>query len=299
MFKNNSSYTLKFIPDDGDTIHTLCLTPRTIKMLIGGAVAAVLLFLSAIGSGAYILLKDSQEKEELATLRQTTALQQEELGNLAKKASAMQQELKDLSREEEKLRTYWGADAQAAPENTETPAHDGQGGPGITPTAAMLTTTIDDIASRAAVRRTSLTNLHDYIAGLGNFVHTGNTTDPSGFPSTGDISSPYGLRWGGTDFHPGIDIADDYGTPIHATADGVVTFAGWGGGYGNMVDIEHAGGISTRYGHAEALAVQAGQAVKKGQIIAYMGSTGYSTGPHLHYEVRIHGEAVNPVSYMR
>ena len=299
MCKQEKTYTLKCIPDDGDTIHTIRLTSRHIRLLIAGGVGALLLFLATIGMSAHILFRDGSDREELQTLRQTTALQQEELGNLAKKTSAMQQELKDLSREEEKLRKYWGADPQAAPESTETPTHDGQGGPGIAPTASMLSTTIDDIMNRAAARRSSLTALHDHIQSLGNFTHTGNTADPSGFPSTGDISSPYGLRWGGTDFHPGIDIADDYGTPIHATADGIVTFAGWAGGYGNMVDIEHAGGISTRYGHAEALAVQVGQPVKKGQIIAYMGSTGYSTGPHLHYEVRIHGEAVNPISYMR
>lgn len=299
MFKQDKSYTLKFVPDDGGTIHTIRLTDKIIRYVSGASVVVLLLFLAAIGMSTYILLQDRSEKEELQTLRQTTRQQQEELGNLAKRANAMQQELKDLSREEEKLRTYWGADPQTAPEHTDTPIHNGQGGPDIRPTTGMLIASMDDIENRAAMRRSSLINLHDYIKSLGMFVRSGNTTDPSGFPSTGDISSPYGLRWGGTDFHPGIDIADDYGTPIHATADGIVTFAGWGDGYGNMVDIEHAGGISTRYGHAEALTVQVGQTVKKGQIIAYMGSTGRSTGPHLHYEVRIHGEPVNPISYMR
>ncbi|BEU86561.1 hypothetical protein TAMA11512_00250 [Selenomonas sp. TAMA-11512] len=299
MSEKNTSYTLKCIPDNGDTVHTLRLTAKAVRLLIAGGVTAVLLFVAAIGIGAHSFFQSSQEREELLTLRQTTSLQQEELGTLAKKTNAMQQELKDLSREEEKLRTFWGAEQQKEPESSETPVHDGQGGPGVKPTAAMLTTTLDDISNRAAVRRASLTNLYDYIAGLGNFTLTGNTADPSGWPSTGEVSSPYGLRWGGTDFHPGIDIADDYGTPIHATAAGVVTYAGWNGGYGNMVDIKHASGIVTRYAHAEALAVQSGQTVAKGQIIAYMGSTGFSTGPHLHYEVRINGEAVNPISYLR
>ena len=122
---------------------------------------------------------------------------------------------------------------------------------------------------------------------------------PSIWPTTGVVTSPYGLRWEGTDFHPGMDIANDMGTPIVATADGVVEFAGWNaGGYGNMVDINHGNGIMTRYGHASQVVVSAGQHVKRGQLIAYMGSTGFSTGPHVHYEVHVNGNRVNPISYL-
>lgn len=122
---------------------------------------------------------------------------------------------------------------------------------------------------------------------------------PSIWPTTGVVSSPYGLRWGGTDFHPGMDIANDMGTPIVATADGVVEYAGWNsGGYGNMVDINHGNGMMTRYGHASQVVVSVGQQVKRGQLIAYMGSTGFSTGPHVHYEVHVNGNRVNPISYL-
>ena len=122
---------------------------------------------------------------------------------------------------------------------------------------------------------------------------------PSIWPTTGVVTSPYGLRWGGTDFHPGMDIANDMGTPIVATADGVVEYAGWNsGGYGNMVDINHGNGIMTRYGHASQVVVSVGQHVKRGQLIAYMGSTGFSTGPHVHYEVHLNGNRVNPISYL-
>ena len=130
-------------------------------------------------------------------------------------------------------------------------------------------------------------------------VPAANANMPSIWPTTGVISSPYGLRWGGSDFHPGVDIANDMGTPIVATADGVVEYAGWNsGGYGNMVDINHGNGIMTRYGHASQVVVSAGQAVSRGQVIAYMGSTGFSTGPHCHYEVHVNGQRVNPISYL-
>lgn len=122
---------------------------------------------------------------------------------------------------------------------------------------------------------------------------------PSIWPTTGVVTSPYGLRWGGSDFHPGMDIANDLGTPIVATADGVVEYAGWNsGGYGNMVDIDHGNGIMTRYGHASQVVVSTGQRVSRGQVIALMGSTGFSTGPHVHYEVHVNGQRVNPINYL-
>lgn len=100
--------------------------------------------------------------------------------------------------------------------------------------------------------------------------------------------------------HPGIDLAGHYGTPIYATADGTVLRAGWNsGGYGNLVEIDHGRGITTRYGHMSAILVSAGQHVARGQQIGRMGSTGRSTGNHLHYEVRIDGRAVNPIPFMK
>jgi len=100
--------------------------------------------------------------------------------------------------------------------------------------------------------------------------------------------------------HPGIDLAGSYGTPIYATADGTVLRAGWNsGGYGNLVEVDHGRGITTRYGHMSAIMVSAGDHVTRGQQIGRMGSTGRSTGNHLHYEVRIDGRAVNPIPFMK
>jgi murein DD-endopeptidase MepM/ murein hydrolase activator NlpD len=99
--------------------------------------------------------------------------------------------------------------------------------------------------------------------------------------------------------HAGIDLAGPVGTPIYATADGVVNKAGWGNGYGNLVQISHGAGMETRYGHMSRIMVAANTRVRRGQLIGLMGSTGRSTGSHLHYEVRIDGRAVNPVPYLR
>jgi len=104
----------------------------------------------------------------------------------------------------------------------------------------------------------------------------------------------------GAAMHPGIDLAGAYGTPIYATADGTVLRAGWNsGGYGNLVEVDHGRGITTRYGHMSAILVEAGQHVTRGEQIGRMGSTGRSTGNHLHYEVRIDGRPVNPIPFMK
>lgn len=99
--------------------------------------------------------------------------------------------------------------------------------------------------------------------------------------------------------HAGIDLAGPIGTPIYATADGVVARAEWAGGYGNLVEIDHGKGIHTRFGHLSKLLVKPNSRVHRGDLIALMGSTGRSTGSHLHYEVRIDGRAVNPLPYLQ
>jgi murein DD-endopeptidase MepM/ murein hydrolase activator NlpD len=184
----------------------------------------------------------------------------------------------------------------------------GQGGPaGSTASLDDVRAVFKSLEQEMGKRQASLNELQDELKAqetapgafaLGLPGGAGITT-PSLWPANGTVSSPFGFRWGGTDFHPGIDIANDMGTPIVATADGTVVTAGWNsGGYGNMVDIDHGNGIMTRYGHAMQVVVVPGQHVRRGQIIAYMGSTGYSTGPHVHYEVRINGSPVNPAGYL-
>ena len=127
---------------------------------------------------------------------------------------------------------------------------------------------------------------------------------PSRMPvETASLTSSYGMRWhpvtGGRHQHKGVDLGAAWGTPIYASADGIISRADWFSSYGLYVAIEHGGDIQTRYGHMSRLAAYAGQTVRKGDLIGYVGSTGRSTGPHLHYEVRIAGNAVNPIPYLQ
>jgi murein DD-endopeptidase MepM/ murein hydrolase activator NlpD len=118
-----------------------------------------------------------------------------------------------------------------------------------------------------------------------------------------DMSSPFGVRLdpflGRPAMHTGIDLRGEIGEPVHATAAGTVTIAGRDGGYGNMVEINHGGGLATRYGHLSEIDVKVGDKIHIGQVIGKIGSTGRSTGPHLHYETRVNGEAVNPQKFLR
>jgi murein DD-endopeptidase MepM/ murein hydrolase activator NlpD len=136
-------------------------------------------------------------------------------------------------------------------------------------------------------------------------IASGAIAIPSDKPlQTAEFTSGFGVRSDpfrhGAAMHPGIDLAAPYGTPVYATADGTVLRAGWNnGGYGNLVEIDHGRGIVTRYGHMSAILVQAGQHVTRGQQVGRVGSTGRSTGNHLHYEVRIDDSPVNPIPFMR
>jgi murein DD-endopeptidase MepM/ murein hydrolase activator NlpD len=123
------------------------------------------------------------------------------------------------------------------------------------------------------------------------------------WPVTGTITSPFGMRpnpfGGGAEFHQGLDIAAPMGTTVTAAASGQIISAGWYGGYGNYILIDHGGGMSTGYGHLSQIFVSSGQQVQRGQAIGAVGSTGMSTGPHLHFEVRISGKPTDPAAYLR
>ena len=153
----------------------------------------------------------------------------------------------------------------------------------------------------------SLQGGSDKIAG---FAAAGGTPAPQSvsIPSVQPVegthlTSEFGMRWhpvlGGRRAHKGVDLAGPVGTPVHATADGIVGRADWFSGYGLYIQLEHGGALETRYGHMSRLNVEAGQLVHKGDVIGYIGSTGRTTGPHLHYEVRVAGLAVNPIPYMQ
>jgi murein DD-endopeptidase MepM/ murein hydrolase activator NlpD len=122
---------------------------------------------------------------------------------------------------------------------------------------------------------------------------------PSMWPTQGYISSGFGYRTNPDyEFHPGVDVVNDYGAPVYATASGTVESAGWDGGYGYKVAIDHGNGYETWYGHNSRMLVSAGQTVRKGQEIAEIGATGFATGPHCHYELLLYGKPIDPTPFL-
>ena len=304
--EQDARYKLQLVDRVTDTTRTVRLSRRGLRLLAVGAGAVVGIVAAASIFSIYTLTHSYLHEAEAAQLREANRIQQEQIRQIAKKASALGQEVDAIQRTEDGLRALVGA----PPAETDSAVQEGDAAPAPTGGAPHALTT-DEVSEaltmleeRTAVRRTSIGQLaammQKDVPGASSFLG-GDTpvTTPTGWPTNGFISSGYGLRWNGAEFHQGIDIAAEMGTPIVATADGVVTIAGWNaGGYGNMVDIDHGSGVSTRYGHASAVVVTVGQRVRRGQIIAYVGSTGHSTGPHLHYEVRLSGQPVNPSSYL-
>ncbi len=157
---------------------------------------------------------------------------------------------------------------------------------------------LSELKAAASREETSIQMLIEYFEDKRSLY----ASTPLVWPVRGWVTSPFGKRTspfsGIPTFHEGLDIAAQTGTPVVAPADGVVIKAGFSTGYGNMVEISHGYGLKTIFGHNSRLNVKAGQRVKRGDVISYVGDTGSSTGPHLHYEVRSNGLPVNPVKYM-
>lgn len=156
-----------------------------------------------------------------------------------------------------------------------------------------------DRIARADVEMMKWTDGHEVIWVNGDAI-AGKTEDGLERPVSGRVTSGFGRRFhpvlGSRRMHKGVDLSAADGSPIVAAADGRVTSAGWQGGYGNLVAIAHSDGVQTRYGHMSRLAARAGDPVRRGQVIGFVGSTGLSTGPHLHFEVTHNGKAVNPLA---
>ena len=334
--EDHREYTIKIIPHQGQTIHSIRLPLRVFKYGLASLAAGAVLFVGAFGYATYSALEEKTSAAEIHQLQQVNHMQQEQLSQLAKKANVLQDEMETLSQIEQELQRLSALPVPEDPAAVPPPesaagtmegqpssgavsieasymetmpaepvidlSHDGQGGPWIAPNVKNVRQALDNLQQRVEKSRANLEEIRAALVEKQQYMlyqQQLSRMTPAGWPAGGDVSSPYGLRWGGSDFHPGIDIANDYGTPITATADGIVVVAGWNsGGYGNMVDIDHGNGIVTRYGHAQEVVVSPGQTVTRGEIIAFMGSTGFSTGPHVHYEVRINGEPVNPSGYL-
>ncbi|MDI3523020.1 MAG: hypothetical protein PWP43_1202, partial [Bacillota bacterium] len=232
--------------------------------------------------------------QEVVRLRAANARQARQIRALSQQAADLDKELAAVSEVEAKLRQEARLLSPEAGKKQESPG----GLPNRTLSVEVLSRSLKMQSERAGLLRRSLTGLVDDVERYQKkMAHR-----PNMWPVNGRITSSFGSRrspfGGGYEVHEGIDIAAPYGSPVRATADGRVVFAGWRSGYGRLVILDHGYGYRTAYGHNSRIRVRVGQEVKGNSVIAYVGSTGRSTGPHVHYEVWFQGKKVNPVPYL-
>lgn len=236
-----------------------------------------------------------------ATLQIENASYREATGQLAGQISALQTAVDDLG-----VRGAVDPNAKRAmeklPANVKSRA---MGGEPMSVAEPMLKSGLGSTDSTLGVLSDLLGVMSSRLDSVRDSVerrHALASATPSIWPVAGWLTSTYGTRRDpfndAAAFHPGLDISADYGAPVLATADAKVEFAGFFGAYGNMVTLDHGFGITTKYGHLSHIAVMSDQRVKRGDVIGYVGSTGRSTGAHLHYEIWMNGHLTNPMTLL-
>ncbi|WP_337653538.1 M23 family metallopeptidase [Allisonella histaminiformans] len=285
----------------------------------GAGIGAVLLLL--VGTSIYSIYSMTSLQAQNELYRNQMKLAEQRMDDLVRKSQTVDK----LS---EQMQNMVNGNLSQTPA-TQNSLQNGQGGASTVPDVAANAAEDNPVSSRVHtpgqllnemvaldnklnhqikkmidLRSAAMTNLAGTVmpAGLGISTASTGSVTPDIWPVSGVVSSHFGFRVSpggiGSTYHEGLDIASSYGNPVHATGNGRITQAGWVNGYGYLVEIDHGNGIKTRYGHNSALLVSVGDQVVQGQTISLIGSTGNSTGPHCHYEVRVNGEAVDPTLFL-
>jgi len=300
---SKKKYTIMILPDETTRVRKYRV-PQTM-------VRGFLVFLSIVVLGLGYLITDYYGVKKMVTeldrLRLEARQQQQQLVTFAKSFDDLQGEMTRLRQFDMKLRVMADLDGVVYPEQIM-----GIGGENPEPfnplegelsfqdqtIISSMNRSLERLKTDVSIQERSFQELVEYLEDQKSLL----ASTPSIWPVKGWLTSTFGYRsspfTGRRELHKGLDIATRSGTPIIAPADGLVVFAGREGGFGNMIIIDHGYGITTRYGHCSTLDAKLGQKVKRGDVVAHVGSTGRSTGPHVHYEVAVNGVSVNPSRYI-
>jgi murein DD-endopeptidase MepM/ murein hydrolase activator NlpD len=291
----HKTFLIKIIPPSGYSVYRLALTRRHLAML---ATAMLICLLVAAGLHSYQL---HQAETNVRALQALTAEQQTKLQSIDKQADALANQIKTVQKENAEIKRLIGAD-RGGKQHAFVPAGDAAPHADFASVQARLRT----LASASDATRADAQHMERLAVRVLNLRRLASiarerliASIPSINPVGGAIAAGFGWRtnpW--PEFHKGLDLEANYGDMVRAAAAGTVASAGWEGGYGNKVDIDHGNGYHTWYCHLSRIAVSPGQRVTKGAPIAYVGSTGESTGPHLHYQVMYAGTAIDPQPFL-
>lgn len=285
-------FTILIIPEGSHRVRRFALKLSTLKWTAAGAGVCALLMAAVM----IFAMRANFDRNEFDRLREEARLHQQERGQLVAKLETMRKELVVMAQNDAKVRVM----AKLAKPQGDTLG--GVGGPAVgdEPADSLVTLQrqIDELRREVDLRRVS----QEEIQGFLNDQRSMLGAKPTGWPVKGWLTSAFGVRRDPFDgqrrMHEGLDIATRTGTPVMATAAGIVREVGTEPGYGKLVVIDHGYGFSTAYGHNSRILVKVGQRVRRGDLIATAGNTGRSSGPHVHYEVRLNGVPVNPNKYL-
>ncbi len=297
----SNKYTFMFVPDITGKFFRYSVS----KVLVKFALFMMIALTGGAGFYSYTILQKSTGLKELESLRGITADQKLKIQQFSKKLKQVEAQLARLEKFDRKLRVITALEKQA-PSTSEF----GAGGPkssvDFSSTSkqytnslmAALDSDLERVNKQAEAQEVSFFELDEFFKEQSSLLsHT-----PSIWPVRGWVTSTFGYRrspfTGLREMHEGLDVATHVKAPVSVTANGIVVRSGFDGGYGNVVEVDHGYGVVTRYGHNSKNLVKTGQRVKRGETVALVGSTGRSTGPHLHYEILLNGVPVNPYRYI-
>jgi murein DD-endopeptidase MepM/ murein hydrolase activator NlpD len=303
--RKSNHATFMYIPESESKVVSIRI-PQWLPKAIAFGIALLLIVTSSLLYTANSLNdKYSKSKEEISSLVSINTAQKGEIENLQNDTVQIHQQLEENIKALDQIKAIVGIkkstenkeeNKAAQPITTDTPKDTSDNS---LQQIDQIKTSYKELSTQLMSQRqlidSSMTSVKKQMAYL--------NAKPSINPVNTRVTAGYGTRRNpftnrGSEFHKGMDFAGEIGTPIKATGNGVVIFAGWQSGYGNVVILSHGYGFTTLYGHCSKLLVKKGDKVKKSQVISKMGSTGRSTGPHLHYEVRLNGKIVNPSTYL-
>ncbi|HEV3152927.1 MAG TPA: peptidoglycan DD-metalloendopeptidase family protein [Candidatus Baltobacteraceae bacterium] len=282
MIKLKERYFIKIVPHRGDTVHRFEVQRRHIVVAI--ALLAVALA-GSLGAGAIQLWRAHAQVEALRSL---ASKQQAQLQIIDRKTAAIRRQLLHVQRQNQEIQQLIGVHPAVQKMSDVRHSLD------ALEAATAQTSEESNLLRRLTMRVLNVRHLQELARAQAL------ASIPSIDPVDGaEIIGCFCYRsYPDSEFHPGVDLGADYGDVVRAAAAGTVASAGWDGGYGEKIDIDHGNGYHTWYAHLSRMDVQPGTFVHKGQAIGLVGSTGFSTGPHLHYQVMLNGTAVDPQPYL-
>lgn len=295
------------IPNSKHNVRNIRISKSSFKIALASTMAVLICLLASFmyyatsysyfyasirSQNSIIAEKDkiiSEKENEISRMKSVKKSQDKKIAMLNDNVKKVDSKMKSLDDLERKVRSMLGLNDNLT----------SRGGVTRTRKSLLDTNTTNEITKEIDNKANDYKNLLSEVSNRLDYLNC----LPSSMPVSGPITSNFGGRKSpyGTvsEFHPGIDIAVSEGTPVRAAGKGVVSYAGWLSGYGNAVMINHGYGITSVYGHNSQVLVKVGQAVNRGDIIAKSGSTGRSTGPHVHFEVRLNGSPVDPMKYIK